>query len=59
MTVNEMITELERERDAGHGEKEVRIYEPPSGPCDASTREVESILYITMRHYARDIVEIV
>lgn len=60
MTVNEMIAELERERAAGHGEKEVRIYVDAEGlTYEPTTREVQSILYISMRSYAHNIVEIV
>lgn len=61
MTVNEMIVELERERDAGHGEKQALIYERDlvDGRYIERARNVHSILHRPLKPYARDFVEIV
>jgi hypothetical protein len=61
MTVNEMIAELERERDNGHGEKRVLVYHVDftGGERNEYVTNVRSILHRPLKPYARDFVEII
>jgi hypothetical protein len=56
MTVNELILELERERDRGNGEKRVVLWMPSEPPY---WRDILSLMYRALRPEGRDAVEIV
>lgn len=60
MTVIQLVAELMYLRGQGYGEKEVMVYEQhPEYPEGDTVRPVNSVAYISLRRYARDIVEIV